>query len=372
MDKDYDVIPKSQHPADMRTFAEQMADLEEEINQFQKKEVAALAVFAHFFGWRKANAKGLVITPPDGGKAVSLPMTGGSINIKVFRSTANAIVRHGQRDSNVPLYLLVDNIIDTAKLSHDHARALRQAADTYQGLASSRSQSKERTEIDFDAEVDPPPPPKVVAPRITKVEQWTAHSRPRKDGVETYPSEAVMEVTWSDGTVSYSCSDEECEYTSPYPRSVASHYASKHRRGKGNAPQPEADGVDSEWTPTQATRIRRLKRELDGALASGLDITDTEAVAAWIITHRIEGLAGSEGDGDTSVPAEPLTAEQILDKIAALADRGRAHILREQLETLNALLDESEAQRQTEAQRRERAEGSLSALRELINETGEQ
>jgi hypothetical protein len=153
---------------------------------------------------------------------------------------------------------------------------------------------------------------------------------------------------------------------------VANHFASKHRRGQGTAPQPEADGLDNDWTPTQATRIRRLKRELDGALAAGIDLTDTEAIAAWIITHRIEGLPGTEGgDGDTSVPAEPLTAEQILDKIAALADRGRAHILREQLNSLNGLLDASEAAREEEARRRQKAEGNLTALRELINETGE-
>ena len=374
-DKDYDVIPKNRHPADVESFGVQMEEQEEEIKLFQKKEVAALAVFAHFFGWRRTSAKGFVLAAPDGSKTISLPLNVGSLNAKVFRAQAMTITRHGIKATNEPLYQVVAALAEKAKLSHDHVRVMHQAADSYQGPAAVlEPDTFDADRIgSFYADLHPPSTPKPVT--IKRQEPWTAHGRTRKDnGTETYPSDAVMEVTWSDGTVSYACRAEDCEYTSEYPRSVASHYASKHKRGEGKASQPEADGVDNDWTPTQTTRIRRLKRELDGALAAGLDITDTEAIAAWIITHRIEGLQGSDtegGEGDTSVPAEPLTAEQILDKIAALADRGRAHILREQLDTLNSLLDASEAARTEETRRRQRAEGNLTALRDMLNETGE-
>ena len=368
-DKGYDVIPKSQHPADPASFYDQMEAMEGEAILFSKRDIATLALFAHFFGWRRTNAKGLVLAAPDQSKTITLPISS-NLNSKVFRAQANTIVRHGIRGYNLPMYEVVDALAVKAKLNHDQVRVLRQAVDSYTGptvVAESDSDDKGS----FDPEVSPPAAARAVY--ISLLEPWTAHGRPKGEASETYPSEAVMERTWSDGHQDYSCRFEDCEFTSDNPRSVASHFASKHRRGAGKAPQPEADGLDMDWTPTQATRIRRLKRELDGALAAALaqghDINDTEWIAAWIITHRIEGLSG-----DTTLTEDegPLTAEQILDKIAALADRGRAHVLREQVETLNTLLDESEAARQTEAQRRERAEGSLTALRELINETGEQ
>jgi hypothetical protein len=204
----------------------------------------------------------------------------------------------------------------------------------------------------------------------------------------TYPSAAVTERTWSDNTTDYRCAWPDCEFTNEAPRSVASHYTS-HVRGQGRAPQPEADGVDPDHEPRKRIRIRNLRRELEGAMTAafvaglGPDAPEyPEWVATWIIDHRVEAVRGS--DTELSDAGE-LDTDQILDRIAALVDRGRGHVLREQIATLNDQLDDAERQveeaqqqlryanddREAAELRAQKAADNLQALRDLINESSE-
>ena len=102
--------------------------------------------------------------------------------------------------------------------------------------------------------------------RIVKVEPWSAHSRTaRRVVTETYPSKAVMERTWSDGSRTTPASGRVARTPTRVPQSTARHFAA-HRRGAGKEPQAPSDGVDPTWTPQKRARVASLRTEIDGAL----------------------------------------------------------------------------------------------------------
>ena len=188
----------------------------------------------------------------------------------------------------------------------------------------------------------------------------------------------MLERTWSDNTTDYACRWDDCSYTNENPRSTARHYAA-HRRGEGKQSQPLPDGVDPTWTPQKRSRIARLRGEVDGALRAALAqnidwsvVDQAEWIATWIIEHRVEPLGDGEGGGSE----RELTAEELLDRIAALASRGRTPLLRQQIDSLNAAVegymsevDTVRAEAALATARAERAENNLHTLRDLLNET---
>lgn len=326
------------------------------------RDVRSIALIAIGLGWRVGKAKGVNLTAEDG-TSVQLPTNAG-LNFKVFRSRIRTVIRHGVIRTRLPFTEWVEQCIRLTKLEHSHAQLIRDAVTTISSEqhwatvgGGTLEDAKLTEEADGSVVVEAPN-------HITREEPWSAHGRVRSGGSETYPSDAVMERHWSDNTIDYACRWPDCDYVSSIPRSTAAHYGS-HLRGSGKSPAPEADGFDSAWVPRQTARITRLRRELDGALvaalAAGLDLRTPEFshfLAQWIIDHRIESAGGDPDGGEDE---GPLSTEQILDKISALADRGRSKVLREQLDTMNALLDESEAARR-------KAEGNLHALRDMLNE----
>ena len=366
---------------------------EDLIDSIRNRDARAVIAWGMMNGWSPfKTANGAVLVADDGTK-ITVPNTAG-INAKAFRQRMHTIVRHRDvqlTSTGSPMATRADAVIRGLKLESSHARILR---DSLNEITPSVQQDKEaiaaveqvvaRTPkrkavkqpspapvppVSIGPEKSEPEPVATAPRRILKEEPWAAHGKNRPGiGTETYPSDAVMERTWSDGVHDFACRWPDCYYVSDVARSTASHFGSHTRKiGAGRQPQPEADGVDPDWTPKQITRINKLKREIDGALiaafATGIDAKDptfSEFLAKWIIDHRIEDLSAggavSEDDGG------PWTAEQILDKIAALADRGRAHALREQILNVTQQLDAAEA-------RAERAEGNLHALRDMLQDT---
>ena len=354
-----------------------------ELREMRLKEARALSLLAFLNGWSYQKVKNVpvvILSAGDGSEASFRISMNDSINFKTFRAHVNTISRHrGYRGTDpdmktfvsLPPVVMLDIIVSTVKLDPDHLNIIRKAFEE-------QPKEEEVPQVSITSDLPPGPVGRVApilkeAPKIVtlvperhllKEEPWIAHSKSRASGgTETYPSDAVMERQWSDTTTDFACRFPDCDYVEAKPHSVARHYAAKHSRGKGRTPQPEIDGVDMEWTPSQGARIKRLKRELDGALTAALaekhDIHDTEWIAEWIITHRIEGVGGGDGGG---AEEGPLTAEQIIDKIAALVVRGRSPILREQIETLNAMLDKSEANRK-------RDQADMKAMADLFAET---
>jgi hypothetical protein len=336
-------------------------EVEEVMSQLRFVDLRVLIAFAAGCGWRYDVNNGLQLTAPDG-THMSLPLHSG-LNAKVFRSRLNTIIRH--RTPKAPLRSMVESLIahPKVKLDPDRVAVLREAVEKAPAI---KVQEPTAPEEPTKAQV------KVTRRklRIVREEPWSAH---RNAKGETYPSEAVMERHWSNDTVDYACRWEGCEYTDDSPHSVASHNAS-HKRGMGTQPQPAVDGLDPEWAanPRRTTRIRNLAREIDGALKAAMaaGVTpDPEWLAQWIIDHRIESLPSD------SPISEPLTPEQILDKIAALVDRGRGQVLREQVDTLQSQVEgfmsevaAAQALADAQALRAQRAEGNLQALGEMLSE----
>jgi hypothetical protein len=91
------------------------------------------------------------------------------------------------------------------------------------------------------------------------------------------------------------------------------------------------------------------------------------AALADIAAHRIV-----ENRPEQHLSTEPLTDEQVLRRIEALVDRGRLAEMHQQVTRLGEALAEANASRAAAEARAERAVGSLSALREMLNEEPEQ
>jgi hypothetical protein len=360
------------------------------VRDLRFKDSKTLLWIGHYCGWNISRGPGgfLILTSADG-QRMEVPNKDG-LNAKVFKSRVRKILRH--RSENIPMAAMINYVISELKVEASHAQVLRHLAAEVQPVGNiSPTTAIEEPAVQSQpasvpspetAESESEPAPVVTGRRkrrITKSEPWSAHKGATKDGLSTtYPSQAVMEREWSDGTKDYACRWEGCHFTHETPHSVASHYGG-HRRGQGTAPQPPVDGIDPDHTPAKAARIRRLRSEIDGALAAaiaeGIDFTvidQAKWLAEWIINHRVEPLrSGTEED-----PRE-MTSEEALDKIAAIADRGRSPILREQIETLQSQVEgfmerfeEVEAARTAAEARAARAEGDLRAVRDMLNESG--
>lgn len=324
-------------------------------------------------GWHWQVHKAFHFTSQDG-MSIDIP-SNSALNAKVFRNKVNTLVRHRAPDANV--FTVVESIIafDRWKVDPDRARVLREA------VAAAPPVEPAPTATGGNQESEPVPAKARRKVRIIREEPWAAHRRPSG---ETYPSDAVMERTWSNDTVDYRCRWDEdlsdrskgCDFTDDSPQTVARHNAA-HKRGQGRTPQAEIDGVDPAHVanPRRTTRIRNLTREIDGAFQAAMSqgmALDPEWLAQWIIDHRIDSLPS-----DTVVSNEPLSAEEILDRIAALVDRGRGKILREQVDTLQVQVDNYQAERDTvqaamQAQldaanaRADKVEGDWNAIKDML------
>jgi hypothetical protein len=106
-----------------------------------------------------------------------------------------------------------------------------------------------------------------------------------------------------------------------------------------------------------------------------LDLTKmTPEELAEFLMDWIAQQGGGHGGGIT----EPLTPEQVLDRIRALVDRGTYADLRSQLEEQGQEIEDLitygegiEARMKAAEERALRAEGTLDAFRELVNESVE-
>ena len=359
----------------------EVSDIDEGLlRDLRLKDSKTLLWLGHYCGWQITRGPGgfVILTSADG-QRMEVP-NHDSLNAKVFKSRVRKILRH--RSENIPVLAMMGQIISSLKLDSSHAQILNHLATEVQAVAIVNGDSQSQPESVSPAESggsESEPAPAVIGRRkrrITVEEPWSAHKGTTKEGVSTtYPSNAVMERRWNDNTKDYACRWEGCSFTHEIPRTVASHFAA-HRRGEGTAPRPAIDGIDPDYTPAKQARIRRLRSEVDGALQAAFDqgidfnvVDQAEWIATWIIDHRVVPLRpGLEED-----PTEEMTAEEALDKIASIADRGRSPILREQIDTLQSQVEgfiehvETVEAAQAEAEARaKQAEDDLGALRDIV------
>ena len=160
--------------------------------------------------------------------------------------------------------------------------------------------------------------------RVTEVgrQPWLARQGTHREKGTTslYESQAVLEVTWSDGTLSYAC--PKCDYTAERPRSVSSHFRAHVRSGTaeavGELPRPSVardvpiavEDIGNQYPGHGYKPTERLLAELEEWLA-GNTWESTGDLARLMLTwaHERRGVAPI---------AEALTDAQILAKVRLL------------------------------------------------------
>jgi hypothetical protein len=212
---------------------------------------------------------------------------------------------------------------------------------------------QKRVEALTEAPVDTDPLPSVVSRKPWLARQGTHRE---KGTTSLYESGAVVEVTYSDGSMSYECSVESCDYTSDNPRSVSSHFRAHVRAGEvepvGHLARPSVARdvpIDPETIGTQYPGkgyepSDRLIRALMDFLAEQGDMGGLEetAIAAltWFRTRPDLGDAEARG-------REPLTDTQIVERIRLLVggrDPETEEAYRNALATIETMRAEHEAE----------------------------
>jgi hypothetical protein len=176
-----------------------------------------------------------------------------------------------------------------------------------------------------------------------------------------YESGAVLERRWSDGTVDYACSWDSCDYASESYRSVATHYGRSQSHDK---PAEAGDRIPGPSYEPQH-RIAALEREIRDAWPDDAASYGPDEMAALLA----ERITAARADGRSEPePREELTAEQVLDRIRRLADRGeyarqaeREHALADRIVGLQAELRET----------RDAGDGKLSEALEAVRDRDE-
>jgi hypothetical protein len=200
-------------------------------------------------------------------------------------------------------------------------------------------------------------------PKIVSEGPWMARKAPRSKGGLLYPSKAVIQRTWSDGTIEYVCADPGCDWTADNPTSVARHYAGVHSRGQGQQAQPEPTAIDpdytepvnSRYTPTDRM-VALVAEQVRLSLAAGMDADDMAiALLTWL--HDRPDYQHTTRDID-------LSPEAILDRIRVLVGRDP---LAQQLEDAEKQMAEAAAELDQARAEILRLHNEREALRELLS-----
>jgi hypothetical protein len=205
---------------------------------------------------------------------------------------------------------------------------------------------------------------------------WLAHKASNVKGGVRYESEAVIEVEHVDGSLTYECALEGCEYTNPNPRGVAVHYGKAHTM-KGEVEPASQNGptvIDPEYTEPLLDRdynpTARLVDALVEVLAKlnghGTDREKAVEILRWFrLRPDIE---------HTTRDTEPLSDSDILGRIRRLVGQPD---LREELQAardeLGIVIAENEVlkrQRDEANAHLVRVQSDLDGIKELMEGVG--
>ena len=152
-----------------------------------------------------------------------------------------------------------------------------------------------------------------------------------------YDSKVAIERHWSDGSVDYKCVD--CDYASENRLSIRGHRSGAGHTAVGRDRRERLAEVPLAVTykPRQS-RIDALAEELKRLMEAGE--TDPETIAREALTWVHEQT--SEGTG-LAAEREPMTAEETLDRIRMLLDRGEQDEIRKRDAEIADLLEQSQA-----------------------------
>jgi hypothetical protein len=220
-----------------------------------------------------------------------------------------------------------------------------------------------------------------IAARIHGAPVARVHWAARETGKEgqpgkMYESAAVDLVTYADGHIGYVC--QHCEaFASDNPRAVSAHAAQAHPGQSEQKGQPHFDVPQYEESGIRRShRDTRLQHVITEALDTIQDwqaMTPTEvavAITDYIADNRPERQ-----------PAEPLTDQEVLERIVRLVDRGQYASLQQSITDLSGqiadlsqridtdsdTINELEHDRDEALRRAEVLAAERTALREMLS-----
>jgi hypothetical protein len=192
---------------------------------------------------------------------------------------------------------------------------------------------------------------------------------------EGYLSPTTIERRWSDGSKDYICAYLGCDYTHADRASVPRHYGRSHSEGL-TAPPASFRAEVPESTP-YAPQQRRVD-----ALAEALRLLDGEVdMGNWEDLKRVarEALTWvndqTRRKTDLSVEREPMSSDEMLERIRSMLDQGQYLGLQhqitereEQIDLLARKVTEMEGRWSHEHDRADKLQSHLDGLRELLTE----
>lgn len=240
----------------------------------------------------------------------------------------------------------------------------------------------QETEPEVEVPAEPAPEP----PAPEKPKRFIVSERPALmhysltgKGGRSYPSKTAIERRWSDGQVDYACAVPTCDATSENKRSFGGQHWAMHVRN-GEATPVDREEIrnslvdDPTYTEPSHTRVQVSPKDLILGILGEYDLAtiDPEFLAEQLAKRL---FPEPQEDRGPSTPQEPLTAEQMIDRIRRMIDNGhysdQERIIQNQAEQLQRAWDDISAvswARDEAARRAERAENNLRALADLIGE----
>lgn len=259
---------------------------------------------------------------------------------------------------------------------------------------------EQKKEAEVVKPVPKPSPPKRVqnlAPspkpgvKLISERPYLSHLRKGSDVSpgKVYESKVVLQQDWSDGTATYRCRLCTNTYTSPH--SVTSHHKSHVRSGEveklGPLAQHNVTLVDDpgytepvgslrprdeiadlepvDYNPRE-DRVDALAQRLMELLQKAGQGRDGKPIDATEISRTLarEALTWVHAQQGTGVPHQPKTADEVLEAIRAMVDRGEYRKLRDDTEAAERFADEQRRAAEEATRRAERAEERQQKLRD--------
>lgn len=341
-------------------------------------DVRALCTLANALDWHAregSHGEWLLYRRHDGEHGIHFPARTG-LSISKFRGYAHQIVRYG--DQKILNEITIeDHMRNYRKLDASHRtiieNALRAHHESTANVDDDPVLAREAlTGMTPKVEATKPAERKPVfiattasACAPTKPTRYIVSEEPTRaiNGNATYDSKAVAIRKWSDNTTEFVCRWNGCDYTNEKRWSVVAHYRN-HRRGMGHDRDIVTDGplpVDHVVQHRRDARVSTLAAEIRKARqATGKE--SASVLAAWIIDHRIE-----ETEEYNTTPQMPLTSDELLDRIALMIDRSKLPEFAERINSLQEQVLLASKRAEQAIEQRDRAEGDLDALRDMLN-----
>lgn len=273
-------------------------------------------------GWRARNIKGgavMVVSTYTQGQNITVP-TSANINDHRLKGWYDKLKRYSdpmrlavvQGEVSAGTVPGLPNARMELAYDHDPASPLNSSGDTIPAEYVSEGFSQAKPE-----------------PVVLTEVPWMAKRGTGEKNAQLYPSKTVIERKWSDGSTDYACAGADCDFADPVPQRVAAHYrSSKKGHPVVDAPQREEVVRAEPYVPGHSSseqRIKRLEAELLRAIESVVDIpgygtASDEDRAHMIATRMIEERDRRREREDHD--QQPLTPEEVIDRIRGLVDDG--------------------------------------------------